>query len=209
MLLIVDNTIEGVGSSPREIRAALERIEPDLRVVSESFQNITPEFVKMLSPSHIILSGQSHPWDKYSAKELAGIFYVIRSAPKPILGVCGGQQQIALAFGARVDLIERVAPGEGYDGAFRERGFCSVELDSPGGNGIFAGLPEQLTGWQSHCDEVKELPPDFTRTARNDVSELQAIQLESLPLFGVQFHPELFDKDHPHGRTVLENFLKL
>src|SRR6266566_1016115 len=108
MLLLVDNTIEGVGSSPREIRAALERIEPDLRVVTESFKNITPEFVKTLSPSHIILSGQSHPWDKYSAKELAGIFFVIRSASKPILGVCGGQQQIALAFGARVDLIERV-----------------------------------------------------------------------------------------------------
>ena len=209
MLLLVDNTIEGVGSSPREIRAALERIEPDLRVVTESFKNITPEFVKTLSPSHIILSGQSHPWDKYSAKELAGIFFVIRSASKPILGVCGGQQQIALAFGARVDLIERVAPGEGYDGAFRERGFCSVELDSPGGNGVFAGLPEQLTVWESHCDEVKELPPDFIRTARNNVSELQAIQHESLPLFGVQFHPELFDKDHPHGRQILENFLKL
>ena len=191
MLLLVDNTIEGVGSSPRELRAALQRIEPDLRVVTESFQNITPEFVKTLSPSHIILSGQSHPWDKYPAKELAGIFYVIRSAPKAILGVCGGQQQIAL------------------DGAFRERGFCSVELESPEVNGIFAGLPEQLTVWESHCDEVKELPPDFVRTARNDVSEIQAIQHTSLPLFGVQFHPELFDEDHPHGRTILENFLKL
>ena len=209
MLLLVDNTIEGVGSSPRELRAALQRIEPDLRVVTESFQNITPEFVKTLSPSHIILSGQSHPWDKYPAEKLAGIFYVIRSAPKAILGICGGQQQIALAFGARVDLIERVAPGEGYDGAFRERGFCSVELESPEVNGIFAGLPEQLTVWESHCDEVKELPPDFVRTARNDVSEIQAIQHTSLPLFGVQFHPELFDEDHTHGRTILENFLKL
>ncbi|HMH45322.1 MAG TPA: hypothetical protein VK557_17680, partial [Pyrinomonadaceae bacterium] len=83
MLLLVDNTIEDAGSSPREIRAALERIEPDLRVVTESFKNITPEFVKVLSPSHIILSGQSHPWGKYSAEELAGIFYVIRTAPKP------------------------------------------------------------------------------------------------------------------------------
>jgi GMP synthase (glutamine-hydrolysing) len=210
MLLLVDNTIDGVGSSPREIRAALQRIEPDLRVVTEPYINITPEFVKVLSPSHIILSGQSHPWDKYSAEELAGIFYIIRSAPKPILGVCGGQQQIALAFGARVDLIERVAPGEGYDGAFRERGFCSVELESsPEGSGIFSGLPEQLTVWESHCDEVKELPQDFVRTARNDVSEIQAIQHASLPLFGVQFHPELFDEDHPHGRQILENFLKL
>jgi len=209
MLLLVDNTIDGVGSSPREIRAALQRIEPDLRVVTESYINITPEFVKVLSPSHIILSGQSHPWDKYSAEELAGVFYIIRSGPKPILGVCGGQQQIALAFGAPVDLIERIAPGEGYEGAFRERGFCSVELGPPNENGIFAGLPEQLTVWESHCDEVKELPADFIRTARNDVSEIQAIQHTSLPLFGVQFHPELFDEDHPHGRQILENFLKL
>src|SRR6266851_4986919 len=126
MILLVDNTIEGQGSSPREIRSALQQIEPDLRVVTEPFQNISPEFVKTLSPSHIILSGQSHPWDKYSAESLAGIFYVIRTAPQPILGVCGGQQQIALAFGARVDLIERVAPGAGYEGAFRERGFSAV-----------------------------------------------------------------------------------
>src|SRR5205823_11723980 len=78
MLLLIDNTIEGVGSSPREIRAALQKIEPDLRVVTESFHNITPEFVKMLAPSHIILSGQSQPWDRYSHEELAGVFYVIR-----------------------------------------------------------------------------------------------------------------------------------
>lgn len=209
MLLLVDNTIEGVGSSPREIRAALDKIEPDLRVVTEPFQNITPEFVKTLAPSHIILSGQSHPWDRYSRESLAGIFYVIRQASKPILGVCGGQQQIALAFGARVDLIERIAPGEGYEGAFRERGFSSVYLESENGSSLFEGLPETLTVWESHCDEVKNLPDDFVCTATNDVSEIQALQHTSLPLFGVQFHPELFDDEHPHGRTILENFLKL
>jgi GMP synthase (glutamine-hydrolysing) len=208
MILLVDNTIEGRGSSPREIRSALQQVEPDLRVVTEPFLNITPEFVKMLSPSHIILSGQSHPWDRYSAESLAGIFYVIRNAAKPILGVCGGQQQIALAFGAPVGLIERVAPGEGYEGAFRERGFCSVNLESDT-DGILSGLPETITVWESHCDEVKALPADFVCTAANQVSDIQAMQHTSLPLFGVQFHPELFDDEHPHGRTVLENFLKL
>jgi GMP synthase (glutamine-hydrolysing) len=140
---------------------------------------------------------------------LAGIFYVIRQAPRPILGVCGGLQQIALAFGARVDLIERIAPGEGYDGAFRERGFCNVFLESENEPALFEGLPETLTVWESHCDEVKDLPNDFTCTATNDVSEIQAMQHNSLPLYGVQFHPELFDNEHPHGRTILENFLKL
>jgi len=209
MILLVDNTIEGQGSSPREIRSALQQMEPDLRVVTEPFLNITPEFVKTLSPSHIILSGQSHPWDRYSAESLAGVFYVIRSAPKPILGVCGGQQQMAIAFGAPVGLIERIAPGEGYEGAFRERGFCTVKLDSQTDAGIFGGLPETITVWESHCDEVKSLPGDFVCTATNQVSDIQAMQHTSLPLFGVQFHPELFDLEHPHGRTILENFLKL
>ena len=164
MILLVDNTIERQGSSPREIRSALQRVEPDLRVVTEPYLNITPEFVKTLNPSHIILSGQSHPWDRYSAESLSGVFYVIRSAPKPILGVCGGQQQMALAFGAPVGLIERIAPGEGYEGAFRERGFCTVKLDSQTGEGIFGGLPETIKVWQSHCDEVKSLPPDVAAT---------------------------------------------
>src|SRR5437588_718377 len=124
MLLLIDNTIEGAGSSPREIRSALQQIEPDLRVVTEPFHNITPEFVKVLGPSHIILSGQSHPWDHYLPESLAGIFHVIRNAP-------------------------------------------------------------------------------------NEVSPIQAMQHISRPLFGVQFHPELFDAEHPHGRIILENFLNL
>lgn len=209
MILLIDNTIEGQGSSPREIRSALQQVEPDLRVVTEPFDRITPEFVKTLSPSHIILSGQSHPWDRYTPESLAGIFYVIRSAPKPILGVCGGQQQIALAFHTPVDLIERIAPGEGYQGAFRERGFCEVKVDLPADAGIFKSLPETITVWESHCDEVKSLPADFVCTATNQVSDVQAMQHMSLPLFGVQFHPELFDDEHPAGRTILENFLRL
>lgn len=209
MILLVDNTIDGVGSSPREIRAALQKIEPDLRVVTEPFDRISPEHVKTLAPTHVILSGQSHPWDRYSPDALAGIFYVIHEARQPILGVCGGQQQIALAFGARVDLIERIAPGEGYDGAYRERGFTSVELTLENDSPLFAGLPRQINVWESHCDEVKELPPDFVRTATNPISGIQAMQHKTLPLFAVQFHPELFDEDHPHGRTVLENFLQL
>ena len=209
MILLVDNTIEGQGSSPREIRSALQQIEPDLRVVTEPYANITPEFVKTLKPSHIILSGQSHPWDEYSSESLAGVFYVIRTAPQPILGVCGGQQQIALAFGAPVDLIERVAPGQGYQGAFRERGFSEVRVEVATDSPIFAGLPQTINVWESHCDEVKELPADFVCTATNQVSPIQAMEHTSRPLYGVQFHPELFDDEHPNGRTILENFLKL
>jgi GMP synthase (glutamine-hydrolysing) len=209
MILIIDNTVENQGSSPREIRRALEQLQPDMRVVTEPFRNISPEHVKVLSPTHIILSGQSHPWDRYSSESLAGVFHVIHHAPQPILGVCGGQQQMALAFGAPVGLIERIGPGEGYEGAFRERGFCEVELDAKADNGILRELPKTITVWESHCDEVKALPPDFVCTATNEVSRIQAMQHTSRPLFGVQFHPELFDEEHPHGRKILENFLNL
>jgi GMP synthase (glutamine-hydrolysing) len=212
MLLLVDNTINNQGSSPREIRRALQELEPDLRVVVEPFENISLEFVKVLNPSHIILSGQSNPWDDYAPEKLTGIFHVIRTSAKPILGVCGGQQQMALAFGAPVNLIERIAPGEGYEGAFRERGFCEVSLNAESGaNGssIFSGLPQAITVWESHCDEVKALPPEFICTATNDTSRIQAMQHVSRPLFGVQFHPELFDEEHPDGRRILENFLRL
>src|SRR5260370_28197971 len=155
MILLIDNTIEGQGTSPREIRSALQQVEPDMRVVTEPLHNISSEFVKTLSPSHILLSGQSHPWDKYSSKSLAGIFYVIRTAPQPILGVCGGQQQIALAFGAPVGLIERIAPGEGYEGAFRERGFSAINVDVMTDAPIFAGFPQTIPVWYSPLYEFK------------------------------------------------------
>ena|SRR2546422_899233 len=204
MIYLVDNTIDGQGASPRELRAALERLRPSLEILVEPFRNASPERVQELSPSHIILSGQSHPWDLYTAESLAGVYEVIRTAPRPILGVCGGHQQMALAFGARVGLMERLEPGEGYEGAKRERGFHEIETD---GNGIFRGLPPRVTVWHSHCDEVKETPPGFRRTAFNEVCAIQAMQHESMPLFGVQFHPELFDNRHPQGRKVVENFL--
>src|SRR5438445_6298024 len=122
MLLLVDNTINNQGSSPREIRRALQELEPDLRVVVEPFENISSEFVKVLNPAQIILSGQSNPWDDYSPEKLMGVFHVIRTAPQPILGVCGGQQPMPLAFRAPVDLSGRIVRGEGLEGAFRARG---------------------------------------------------------------------------------------
>ena len=187
----------------------LGRLIPGLEILTEPFHSVSLERVRSLRPSHIILSGQSHPWDEYSSESLAGVFYVIRTASQPILGVCGGQQQIALAFGAPVDLIERVAPGQGYQGAFRERGFSEVSVEVATDSPIFAGLPQTINVWESHCDEVKELPADFVCTATNQVSPIQAMEHTSRPLYGVQFHPELFDDEHPDGQLILKNFINL
>ena len=206
MIYLIDNTIDGQGASPREIEAALKRLSPDLEVLTEPFTEVSLERVQTLNPSHIILSGQSHPWERYSPESLAGVFSVIREAKQPILGVCGGHQQMALAFGAPVGLMGRLEPGEGYAGAKRERGFYDIRTNT---QGIFHDLPAKITVWHSHFDEVKSLPPHFVATASNETCPIQAMQHTERPLFGVQFHPELFDETHPDGRRVLQNFLKL
>jgi GMP synthase (glutamine-hydrolysing) len=206
VIYLIDNTIGGQGASPREIRRALEQIRPDIELLTEPFHQVSLQRLQQLNPSHIILSGQSHPWERYSPDSLAGVFSVIREAKQPILGVCGGHQQVALAFGAPVALIARLEPGTGYEGAKRERGFYEVRTD---GNGIFRNLPNRITVWQSHFDEVKTLPPTFKATASNETCPIQAMEHQERPLFGVQFHPELFDEAHPDGRQVLENFLHL
>ena len=206
MIYLVDNTIDGQGASPGEIRAALQRVDPDLEVLTERFSEVSLKRVRDLNPSHIILSGQSHPWERYTPESLAGVFSVIWEANQPILGVCGGHQQMALAFGAEVGLMGRLEPGEGYEGAKRERGFFEVETNN---QGIFQHLPEKVTVWHSHFDEVKSLPPGFEASAANETCAIQAMQHNDRPLFGVQFHPELFDDAHPDGRRILENFLNL
>jgi GMP synthase (glutamine-hydrolysing) A subunit len=206
LVYLVDNTIHGQGASPRELRAVLGRLIPGLEILIEPFQSVSLERVRSLRPSHIILSGQSHPWDQYSSESLAGVFEVIKHASQPILGVCGGHQQIALAYGAEVGLMGRLEPGEGYNGAKRERGFLPIENT---GDGLFKGLPSEIIVWHNHCDEVKELPDGFRQTATNETCKIQAMQEKGRRVYGVQFHPELFNENHPEGRQIVENFLKL
>ena len=206
LVYLVDNTIDGHGDSPREIRAVLGRLIPGVEILTEPFHAVSLERVRSLKPSHIILSGQSHPWDQYPRESLAGVFDVIKRASQPILGVCGGHQQIALAHGAEVGLMQRLEPGEGYAGAKRERGFFPIENT---GEGLFKDLPATVTVWHSHCDEVKQLPDGFRCTASNETCAIQAMQEKGRRVYGVQFHPELFDEAHPEGRRIVENFLAL
>jgi GMP synthase (glutamine-hydrolysing) A subunit len=206
LVYLVDNTIEGKGDSPRELRAVLGRLITGLEILTEPFHTVSLDRVRSLRPSHIILSGQSHPWNKYSPESLAGVFEVIQRASQPILGVCGGHQQIALAYGADVGLMQRIEPGEGYEGAKRERGFLPVKNT---GDGIFKGLPQEITVWHNHCDEVKVLPDGFRRTATSKSCPIQAMQEKGRRVYGVQFHPELFDDEHPDGRQIIGNFLAL
>lgn len=210
LVYLIDNTLDGQGPSPRELRSTLGRMSEGLEILIEPYHAVSMNRVESLGPSHIILSGQSHPWDQYSPESLTGVVDVIKRAPQPTLGVCGGHQQIALAFGARVDLMARLEPGEGYAGALRERGYFPVDIiGETTSGGLFEHLPSQITVWHSHFDEVKDLPAGFKATASNENCKIQAMQHTARPLFGVQFHPELFDEEHPDGRRILENFLAL
>ena len=210
LVYLIDNTLDGQGPSPRELRATIARMREGLEILIEPYHAVSLERVESIHPSHIILSGQSHPWDRYSPEKLAGVIEVIKEASQPTLGVCVGHQQIALAFGAPVELMGRLEPGEGYEGARRERGYFTIEIKGDTtGDGLFKGLPHQITVWHSHFDEVKKLPPGFQATASNESCAIQAMQHTERPLFGVQFHPELFDEGHPDGRRVIENFLDM
>ncbi len=207
MIYLVNNTIDGNGDSPREIHETLARTFPQHEVVVELYRDVSLCRVNELQPTHIILSGQSHPWTDYKTGSLDGVHDVIRNAAQPILGICGGHQQVALVYGSRVDVMKRVTPGTvGYEGCLKERGFYPVTHD---GSTLFAGLPPEITVWHSHYDEVKDLPVEFTSTAASENCAIQAMQHKTRPLFTVQFHPELFAAEQPQGRVILENFLNL
>ncbi len=204
MIYLVDNSLDGQGASPREIAASLAQLRPATPLVREHYTVASLARIAELGATHVILSGQPDPWTRYRAEDLAGVFGIIREARQPILGICGGHQQIALCHGIEVGLMKRLTPGDGYTGAMRVRGYHPVERF---GDGVLAGLPQRLSVWHSHCEEVKRLPDGFAHTAASENCRIAAMEHRTRPLFSVQFHPELFDHRHPHGRRILENFL--
>ncbi|MBL8738455.1 MAG: aminodeoxychorismate/anthranilate synthase component II [Planctomycetes bacterium] len=110
----------------------------------------------------------------------------------PILGVCLGHQAIGAAFGAAV------VRGEPVHGRA-----TPVVHD---GRALFAGLPQPLPVCRYHSLYVAEpLGPHLRATAHASAGEVMAVQHQSHPTFGVQFHPESFRT--PHGTRLLANFL--
>ena len=101
-------------------------------------------------------------------------FQSVQEAGVPTLGVCWGHQFIAQTLGGRV-----VDAGE-YELGYRE-------IDRVAADPLFAGIPERFTAFETHSDEVVELPPGATELARTGFS-LQAFRVDAA--WGVQFHPE-------------------
>jgi anthranilate synthase/aminodeoxychorismate synthase-like glutamine amidotransferase len=159
---------------------------------------LTVEEVEALKPERILLSpGPCTPQD-------AGILVpLIRhmAGKAPILGVCLGHQAIGEAFGGQVVRAEHLMHGK----------TSSVEHD---GKGVFAGLPTPLTCTRYHSLIVSEdsLPGELTVTARTREnggggSVIMGVRHKTLPIEGVQFHPESVLTEG--GHEMIRNFLKM
>jgi anthranilate synthase component II len=118
----------------------------------------------------------------------------------PLLGVCLGHQAIGQAFGGSVVRADRLMHGK-----------TSAIVHS--GEDLFAGLPSPFTVMRYHSLVVSAagLPDELMVTAwsadREPGTEIMGLRHRTLPVYGVQFHPESVATEH--GRTLLGNFLAL
>lgn len=151
-----------------------------------------------LAPSAIVLS----PGPKGPAEAGISVPLVRAAAARgvPLLGVCLGHQAIAAAFGGRVVRAQRLVHGKTSD----------VRHD---GGALYAGVPSPFEAMRYHSLIVPaDLPRGLVATAwttpdLDDGSELMGLRHESLPIHGVQFHPESYRT--AAGPTILGNFLRL
>jgi len=114
----------------------------------------------------------------------------------PLLGVCLGHQAIGQVFGG--DVVRGATPMHGKTSAIHHDG-----LD------LFSGVPDGFLATRYHSLIVREdtLPDMLVATAHSDDGVMQAMRHRSLPIFGVQFHPESIATEH--GRTLLANFRRI
>jgi anthranilate synthase/aminodeoxychorismate synthase-like glutamine amidotransferase len=152
---------------------------------------ITLEEIRRLRPSHIIISpGPGTPEDGGISLDLIRGFY----ATTPILGVCLGHQCIGAAFGGRVEAAPRLMHGK----------TSPIYHD---GHALFDGVPSPFNGMRYHSLIVHEPLPDCLKaTAFTQEDEVMALEHRSLPVVGVQFHPESILTEH--GKIILGNFLE-
>jgi anthranilate synthase component 2 len=113
----------------------------------------------------------------------------------PILGVCLGHQAIGAALGGKI-----VRAGTQMHGKASE-----IAHD---GQGVYRGLPERFSVIRYHSLAIEQetLPSELAVTARTDDGEIMGVRHKTLPIEGVQFHPESILSQH--GHAMLRNFLE-
>ena len=145
--------------------------------------------IEELAPQGLILSGgPSSVYAERAPKCDAQLFQL----GIPVLGICYGMQLACEALGGQV----ASTPAREYG-----RARCRIISNDD----LFAGVPEETDVWMSHGDQVSSVSDEFVPLARTHTCPIAAVRHRSLPIFGLQFHPEVTYT--PYGGQVLHNFL--
>ena len=151
--------------------------------------DITAERLRELAPLGIILSGGPASVYEAGAPQCdPGLFEL----GLPILGICYGMQLACQALGGKVDNT----PSREYG-----RAACTINAK----DGLFAGVNSETEVWMSHGDQVADIADSFEPLASTSTCPFAAVKHRQLPIFGLQFHPEVTHT--PEGGKVLANFL--
>jgi anthranilate synthase component II len=161
-------------------------------VVVHRNDEITLEEIERLAPDRICISpGPCSPSEAGISVPLLRHF----AGKLPILGVCLGHQAIGQAFGGRV--VRAATLMHGKTSPIKHRG-----------GGVFSGLPDPLVAARYHSLAVERasLPEALEITAWTEDGEIMGLRHRTLPVEGVQFHPESIATEH--GHAMLKNFLE-
>lgn len=212
--LMISLNPEGHSRGARNVQSVIENITGEKRWVSMHFKDVTLEKLEELSPAFIILSPQGTPWCRYTGKTgvaLQNFLWIIPTIAEdlniPILGICGGHQALALAFGGRVGPIRAGSLDCMPYNKERQGGVIKLTQTNP--DPIFVGLEGELSIVESHYDEVKTLPPGFVLLASDKLSPNQIIRHPYRPVYGIQGHPEHFLSSRPDGGILIRNFIEI
>jgi anthranilate synthase component II len=147
-----------------------------------------------LRPAGIVLS--PGPCDPDQAGICLPLTLAAAEAGVPLLGVCLGHQTIGQAFGGRVVRCHEIVHGK-------------MGTMHHAGKGVFAGLPSpfQATRYHSLVVERATLPDCLEVTAWLEDGTIMGLRHRTLPVEGVQFHPESIASEH--GHQILRNFLDM
>ncbi|WP_254052208.1 glutamine-hydrolyzing GMP synthase [Aeromicrobium sp. A1-2] len=182
LVLVVDFGAQYAQLIARRVREA--------RVYSEIVPHTMPIAEMMAKqPAAIILSGGPSSVYEPGAPSLDATLF---DAEVPVFGICYGFMAMAQALGGNV----------AHTGQ-REYGRTAVSVLEPGT--LLAGMPETLTSWMSHGDEVVAAPEGFTVNANSPRATVAAFENTDRRLAGVQWHPEVLHSEQ--GQQILEAFL--
>ena len=186
MILIIDN----YDSFTWNLVQLTGQIDPDIRVIRND--ELTLDQIEALHPSHMILSpGPGRPEDAGVTMEAVTRF----AGQIPILGVCLGHQAICTAYGGTVTHAPRLMHGK------------ASQVEKTGDSVLLGDMPAvfQAGRYHSLAAEESSLPSCLRVTARSQDGQVMAVEHETLPVFGVQFHPESILT--PQGQRILDRFL--